>query len=83
MIPAKVMSLRRPYGTPENICGNLFPHITTPRNKDHFLGTPVTRGANKHCAYGAAARTLLMRFSIKPAFIFIAFAAPFDKLRAG
>jgi hypothetical protein len=29
------------------------PHATTPRNKDRFLGTPVKRGANSHCAYGA------------------------------
>jgi hypothetical protein len=29
------------------------PHATTPRNKDRFLGTPVKRGANNHCAYGA------------------------------
>jgi hypothetical protein len=31
----------------------LQPHATTPRNKDRFSGTPVKRGANNHCAYGA------------------------------
>jgi hypothetical protein len=29
------------------------PHITTPRNKNRFLGIPVKRGANDRCAYGA------------------------------
>ena len=29
------------------------PHVTTPRNKDRFLGTPANRGANNYCAYGA------------------------------
>jgi len=30
----------------------------------------LKRGANEHCAYGAAARTLLIQQSIKPTFIF-------------
>jgi len=30
-----------------------YPHASTPRNKDRFLGTPVKRGANNRCAYGA------------------------------
>ena len=29
------------------------PHASTPGNKDRFLGTPVKRGANNHCASGA------------------------------
>src|SRR5271166_1655804 len=49
--------LRRPYGTPESICRNRLPHASTPRNKDRFLGTPVKRGANEHCAYGACIKT--------------------------
>ena len=34
-------------------CWLCQPHATTPRNKDRFLGTPVKRGANELCAYGA------------------------------
>lgn len=37
-----------------------FPRASTPGNKDRFLGTPVKRGANNHCAYGAG----LARFGI-------------------
>jgi hypothetical protein len=36
--------------------GDRFPQASTPRNKDRFLGTPVKRGANERCAYGAAPR---------------------------
>ena len=31
------------------------PHASIPRNKGRFLGTPVKRGANNRCAYGAGA----------------------------
>ncbi len=40
LIPAKEMSLPRPYGTPEFVCRSAFPTLK--------------RGANNHCAYGAA-----------------------------
>jgi hypothetical protein len=46
------MFLRRPYGTPESFVKISFPTLK--------------RGANKHCAYGAAALTFLMQFSIIP-----------------
>ena len=36
---------QRPYGTPKRTCGIFFPHASTPRNKDRFLGTPVWRPA--------------------------------------
>ena len=29
------------------------PHATHPKKQNRFLGTPVKRGANKHCASGA------------------------------
>jgi hypothetical protein len=42
-------------------CWLLQPHATTPRNKDRFLGAPVKRGANNHCAYGADEGLLSLR----------------------
>jgi hypothetical protein len=33
-----------------------IPTVTTPRNKDRFLGTPLKRWANHRCAYGAGYR---------------------------
>jgi len=43
---------RRRHGTP-NERWFRAPHATTPGNEDRFLGTPVKRGANNHCACGA------------------------------
>ena len=34
-------------------CWYRQPHITTPINKDRFLGTPGQRGAKDRCTYGA------------------------------
>jgi hypothetical protein len=48
LVPAKEMPLRRPYGTPLEICGILFPTLK--------------RGANKRCASGAGARTFFMQW---------------------
>ena len=61
LLPAKEMSLRRPYGTPQLYCA-ILPQASTPRNKGRFLGTPVKRGANNPCACDALAGDCLRSF---------------------
>ena len=64
--------LRRPDGTSQRTDGPLFPHASTPRNKDRFLRTPVGRGANKICASGEVMRSLAVQAYLT---LFLFFAA--------